>query len=69
MQSVKSPFQPDELFTAAQQSRLSELMKKWRSARDGMGTLLPKESSELATLVDAELLAATQRTARMFQAG
>lgn len=64
---VIQPFQPDELFTAAEQTRLSELMEKWRSARDGKGALLPTESKELESLVDAELRAATQRTARMLK--
>jgi hypothetical protein len=64
---VIQPFQPDALFTAAEQIRLFELMEKWRSARDGKGTLLPSESKELESLVDAELRAATERTARMLK--
>ncbi|MBC7854324.1 MAG: hypothetical protein IAF94_12900 [Pirellulaceae bacterium] len=64
---VIQPFQPDELFSAAEQTRLSELMEKWRNARDGDGTLLPSESKELESLVDAELQAATLRTARMLK--
>ena len=68
MQAASSPFQPDVFFTAAQQARLSELMEKWRSARDGKGTLLPDESKELELLVNTELQAAADRTANMLKA-
>ncbi|MFN0020004.1 MAG: hypothetical protein ACKVP0_17230 [Pirellulaceae bacterium] len=64
---VIQPYQPDSFFTGIQQSRLSELMEKWRAARDGKGGLLPEESRELESLVDAELQAAAARTARMLK--
>jgi len=52
---------PDRFFTAEQQQRLSELMARWRAARDKGETLPPSEQSELETLVEAELRAAAGR--------
>jgi len=60
-------FRPDSFFTAEQQERLSELMHSWRLARD-QGQLLPlDQQTELDTLVEAELRAATARTAALMQ--
>src|SRR6516164_6622986 len=60
---VVQPMQPDELFTAAQQQRLAELLTRWRAARDA-GTSLPsQEQAELEALVEAELRAAGERSA------
>lgn len=64
---VVQSFLPDSFFHANQQKRLSELMNLWRLARD-QGQLLPVEQqTELDTLVDAELEAATARTIAMMQ--
>jgi hypothetical protein len=54
----------DDFFTAAQQQRLSELMSKWRTARDSGGSLPLEEQSELESLVEAELLASAERAKR-----
>ena len=52
---------PDIFFTAEQQQRLSELMARWREARDNNNALPPEEQAELQMLVDAELQAAAKR--------
>lgn len=62
---VLRKYRPDRFFTAAQQQRLSELMKRWRNARDAGQTLPGEEQSELETLIDAELLAAAQRSEQL----
>ena len=64
---VIQPFEPDDLFTTAQQRRLSELMERWRNARDGNGTIGTNDSQELEALVDLELKAAAERTSRMLK--
>jgi hypothetical protein len=60
---VVQPMRPDELFTAAQQQRLAELLVGWRAARDAGSPLPPREQAELEALVEAELRAATERSA------
>lgn len=62
---VVQPMQPDALFTAAQQQRLAELMARWRAARDAGTVLRPEEQAELDALVEAELRAATERSAAL----
>ncbi len=62
---VVQPMQPDELFTAAQQQRLAELLSRWRAARDAGLALPPQEQAELDALVEAELRAATGRSAAL----
>jgi len=60
-------FLPDAFFSAEQQRRLSELMTRWRTARD-RGEIFPAEQqAELDTLVDIELKAATDRTITLMQ--
>ena len=54
---------PDQFFTAQQQRRLSELMARWRAARDAGDSLPPAEQAELDALVDAEVRASGQRAA------
>jgi response regulator of citrate/malate metabolism len=56
---------PDELFTAEQQQRLAELLARWRAARDTGASLPPQEQAELDALVQAELRAATERSAAL----
>lgn len=53
---------PDVFFDAAQQQRMAELMKHWRSARDRGETLPDEEQAELEALVEAELRASAYRT-------
>jgi len=60
-------FRPDWFFSAQQQQRLSNLMNLWRTARDEGQTLPPEQQSELDSLVEAELKAATARTAALVQ--
>lgn len=66
---VIQSFHPDSFFTAEQQERLSELMSLWRLARDQGQALPPERQAELDTLVEAELRAATARTAVLMQPG
>ena len=58
---------PDHFFTAEQQARLRELMLRWRTVRDAGTSLSPSEQAELDALADAELKAASQRTAALLQ--
>jgi hypothetical protein len=60
---VVQPMRPDTLFTAEQQQRLDELLARWRAARDADTSLPPQEQAELDALVEAELRAATERSA------
>jgi hypothetical protein len=60
-------FHPDQFFGVEQLSRLSELMDMWRIAQNE-GRSLPKEmQAELDNLVEAELKAATNRSASLLQ--
>ncbi|HJT78520.1 MAG TPA: hypothetical protein VJ739_15050 [Gemmataceae bacterium] len=62
---VVHPTRPDSLFTAEQQDRLAELMNRWRAARDAGGRLPAEEQAELDALVEAELRAASARSAAL----
>lgn len=62
---VVQPMRPDLFFTAAQQQRLTELLDRWRAARDGGAAFSPEEQAELDALVEAELRAATERSAAL----
>jgi hypothetical protein len=62
---VVQPMRPDELFTAVQQQRLAELLAGWRAARDVGTPLPPQEQAELDALVEAELRAASERSAAL----
>ncbi len=57
----------DWFFSAEKQQRSSELMNLWRTARDEGPTLPPEQQAELDSLVEAELKAATARTAALVQ--
>ena len=61
-------FRPDEFFTEAQQLRLSELMGKWRLARDKSETLPADEQAELEKLIEAELEGSARRVEKMADA-
>lgn len=58
-------FRPDEFFTEAQQKRLSELMEKWRNARDKGETISFEEQAELEKLIAAELEGSARRTEKL----
>lgn len=60
-------FRPDRFFTAQQRERLDELMARWRGARDRGTSLSTGEQSELDTLIEAEVRAASQRAAAMLR--
>jgi hypothetical protein len=60
-------FRPDDLFTAAQQQRLRELMDQFQAAIAQGTQLAPTIQSELNTLVEAELEANIQRSQRLLQ--
>jgi hypothetical protein len=62
-------FRPDRFFSVEQQKRLSELMSLWRIARDNGQKLAPDLQAELDSLTEAELRAATARTAALMQQG
>ncbi len=62
---VIQSFRPDNFFSAQQQERLAELMVQWREARDRGCTFPPDQQAELDRLVEAELQAATARTATL----
>ena len=66
---VVQSFRPDSAFTAVQQHRMVELMARWRTARDTGHALMPVEQSELDSLINAELDAATQRSVSVFGDG
>jgi hypothetical protein len=56
-------FRPDRFFPEEQQQRLRHLMTRWRAARDTNTALSPSEQAELEALTEAELQAASKRTA------
>ncbi len=58
-------FRPDEFFTAGQQERLSELMQKWRDARDNKGRFSTEEQSELENLIGLELEGSGKRAGKI----
>lgn len=58
---------PDRFFSAEQQQRLAYLMSRWRECRDKNGTLSLSEQNELDALSQAELVAATNRTAAVLR--
>jgi hypothetical protein len=64
---ILQSFRPDWFFSAFEQQRLSELMNRWRTARDRGQTLPPEQQAELDSLVEAELKAATARSAALVQ--
>lgn len=62
---IVQQFRPDEFFTATQQAHLSELMTKWRAARDAGENLPAAEQAELEALVEAQLEGSARRTEAM----
>ena len=62
---VVQPFVEDEFFSATQSTRLQELMACWRQSRDSGVNLTASDQTELESLVEAELLGATQRSAAL----
>lgn len=59
---IVQPFVEDEFFSESQSARLRELMHRWRECRDTGAPLSAADEAELQTLVETELLAATERT-------
>ncbi|MEQ9669844.1 hypothetical protein [Coleofasciculus sp. G2-EDA-02] len=59
---ILQSFRPDWFFSEFEQQRLSELMNRWRTARDQGQMLPPEQQAELDRLVETELKAATART-------
>lgn len=51
----------DRFFTATQQERLSQLVERWRQARDAGNSLPADQQAELESLVEVELQAAKKR--------
>jgi hypothetical protein len=62
---VVQPMRSDDLFTAAQQQRMADLLARWRAARDAGTPLPPEDQAELEALVDAERRAACERSAAL----
>ncbi len=60
-------FNADQFFNEEQRNRLSQLMELWRRARDKGESLAKELQVELDNLVEAELKAATARTAFLQQ--
>jgi hypothetical protein len=51
----------DRFFTGAQQQRLEELMRRWRTERDSGRSLTAAEQAELEDLIEAEVRASGER--------
>ncbi len=62
---VVQSFQPDRYFSAAQQSRLAELQRRWSTATQQGTTLADAEQVELDALIELEVRAAGQRAAAL----
>ncbi len=58
-------FRPDNLFTAQQQERLQELMEQFHQAVEVGESLSTQKQQELESLVEAELKATIERSARV----
>ena len=64
---VVQQLRPDQFFTAQQQTRLKELMARWRAARDAGSSLPAGDQTELDALVEAELRAAGERASAVLK--
>jgi hypothetical protein len=62
---VVQRFFPDKYFSAEQRDRLSELMARWRTARESGDSLPPSEQADLERLIDEELEGSTERAAQI----
>jgi hypothetical protein len=65
---IVQQLRPDPFFSAEQQQRMSELMERWRAARDRGDTLPEAEQAELDTLIETELRASAARTEALLRA-
>jgi len=65
---VIQPMRPDRFFGAEQVRRLTELMAKWREARDTGSKLPDGEQRELDALIKAELEGTIKRSQAMLDA-
>ena len=54
---------PDDFFSADQQTKLANLMRRWRTARDSGQTLSDDEQAALDALIEEELQASGRRAA------
>lgn len=59
---VRRP-QPDDFFNEAQQSRLTDLMSKWRTARAANVPFDSADQEELESLIGEEIVASGKRAA------
>jgi hypothetical protein len=66
-EGILQRFRPDDLFTAAQQQRLRELMDQFHAAIAQGTPLNPPVQAELDALVEAEMEANIQRSQRLLQ--
>lgn len=66
---VIQPMRPDRFFGAEQVRRLTELMAKWRVARDSGSKFPDDEQAELDALVQAELEGTIRRSQALLDAG
>lgn len=64
---VIQSFRPDPFFSAQQQKKLAELMSLWQTAQSQGQELSQGQQAELDSLVEAELEAATARSATLAQ--
>jgi glucuronate isomerase len=60
-------FRPDPFLSAQQQQKLAELMSLWQTAQSQGQELPQSQQAELDNLVEAELKAATARSAALAQ--
>jgi hypothetical protein len=58
---VVQQLRPDQFFTEDQQTRLEQLMARWRAAREADTPMPAADQAELEKLTEAELQAATDR--------
>ena len=60
-------FRPDRFFDGRQRQRLTELMNRWRAARDAGATLSNSLQAELDALIEVELSASAERTMALLE--
>lgn len=58
---------PDSFFSAEQQTRLEQLLNRWRNSREAGQRLHPEVQTELEDLMAAELRGTSQRAATLEQ--
>jgi hypothetical protein len=58
---VVQSLRPDQFFNADQQKQMSDLMLRWRTARDNGQALSAEEQASLKLLIESELKASESR--------